>query len=105
MLEHDESILSLLAEIEQMAPGKKFLMKKKVDQQIDAIITAEIEARWAGFQERLTDVAAGISAKPNWSKAMTGREEDMVYNGMYLVADAEIERFFAVIEACRAGDG
>lgn len=101
LMAHHDPILALRAEIEQMPPGKRFLMTKKLDQQIDTMIMSEIEARWMTLQQRLEEVAAGHQVKPNWTKAMTGRAEDMVYNGVYLVPDEGVDRFFAVIEACK----
>jgi hypothetical protein len=85
-----------------LSEGEAYLARKRARldarEQADELVRACVEDAHA----RLSELAAEALVNPLQSRELTGREEAMVHNGVYLVEDAASDAFRAAVdELCR----
>ncbi|WP_216830682.1 GvpL/GvpF family gas vesicle protein [Alkalihalobacterium elongatum] len=82
---HDRTVLKEKEKISQMSPGTQFLMKKKLKQKLIHTVDSHIEKVIHQFHELLIKNSTQYTSKKIWNKQVTGKQEEMVWNGVYLV--------------------
>ncbi|MEC5424504.1 GvpL/GvpF family gas vesicle protein [Virgibacillus sp. C22-A2] len=96
--EDNPTIASKREEIELLSPGRQYLEKRKLDQ----LIEQETDKEKDSFSSRLHDQFAQFSTdsevKKNWNKDVTGREEDMCWNSVYMLEQSTVEDFLANVQ-------
>ncbi|MGM0875352.1 MAG: GvpL/GvpF family gas vesicle protein [Bacillota bacterium] len=91
--ENNTLIKEAKQKIGNMSPGKQFLMKKRFDLQLTQSVNEEIETLTNKLHEKLVNSSDQYTPKKIWSKQVTGKKEDMVWNGVYLINGDAIEKF------------
>ena len=96
--ERSPRVKQLQAEVARKSQGAAYFMKKKVDE----TIAEEVERFGDEYAQRLHDLLADCAEQsvvnPLQGKALTGRTEDMLLNGAYLVRKDQLPTFRAVTE-------
>lgn len=82
-----------IEEINQLSPGRKFFEMKKIDSLLEEEAEKEITKICEDAHERLNEYADKALVKKNWSKEMTGRNEDMCWNSVYFLNKTEVANF------------
>jgi hypothetical protein len=72
-------------EMQELSPGKRFLMSKKLDLQLKQLVDEEIERLLQKSHDDLVLVSADYAQKKIWNKQVTGRTDEMVGNRVYLI--------------------
>ncbi|MDE5413660.1 GvpL/GvpF family gas vesicle protein [Alkalihalobacterium chitinilyticum] len=97
--EQDPTILKQKEKIAKMPPGTQFLMKKKLKQTLIASVDQHIEQEVQKVHDLLLKSSDHYNPKKIWNKQVTGKPEEMVWSGVYLVHNEEaIENFRKIIE-------
>lgn len=95
---YNEAIEAKKEEIASMSPGRQYLEKRKLNQLIDQ----ETEKEKHAFSEKVHDELAVVSVdtevKKNWNKDVTGREEEMCWNSVYMLENVAVEEFISVVK-------
>jgi hypothetical protein len=90
-----DRVKEIEAEMAAKSSGAAYFMKKKLEE----TIAAEVERISDEFAQRSHDRLSGCAAEaiisPLQSKELTGRQEAMVLNGAYLVAEDQLAAFRA----------
>ncbi|MFB5662561.1 GvpL/GvpF family gas vesicle protein [Alteribacillus sp. HJP-4] len=84
-------------EIENLSPGRKFFEKKKIDQFVEDTADENIKNTCKAIHEKLSQKSFNTEVKKNWERKVTGREEEMSWNGVYLIDKAEREALLSDI--------
>ncbi|WP_409274771.1 GvpL/GvpF family gas vesicle protein [Neobacillus sp. SCS-31] len=86
------------AEISRLSKGKQFFEKKK----LETLIEAELEEEKNRVSEKvhlhLSEIALEGNVKKTWGKDVTGRKDNMAWNGVYLVPKSKVEPFLEQIQ-------
>ncbi|PYZ94633.1 gas vesicle protein GvpL [Salipaludibacillus keqinensis] len=86
-------------EISEMSKGKQFFARKKLDQFIEDQIQVEIEKKCSGIHDQLVKLSQNAEVKKNWDQKVTGREDAMAWNCVYLLQSGEnVETFNQIIQ-------
>ncbi|MBM7551298.1 GvpL/GvpF family gas vesicle protein [Thalassobacillus pellis] len=96
---HNLTIEAKKKEIEEMSPGRQFLEKKRLDQLIDQEALKEKETFSARVHEQLTEMCEDTSVKKNWNKKVTGRNDEMCWNSVYLLSTENVEEYLSEIKS------
>lgn len=95
---NNPGIMQLKEKLQSMPAGKQFLMKKKLDHQIEEELAKE-HGRWqAEIQQCLKPYINDSSLRSNWGKEITGRKDDMIVNCDFLVDYNLSDEFLKAIE-------
>ena len=81
------------AEISQLPKGRQFFEKKKLDKLIDLQLEEEKNKVSEQIHSDLAKLALKANVKRTWSSQVTGRQEQMAWNGVYLVTKSQVEPF------------
>jgi hypothetical protein len=99
--ESSNKVKELKAEMEEKSSGAAYFLKKKVYD----VITEEVEQASDEYaqrsHDRLSSHAEEAVVNPLQSKELTGRDEAMVLNGAYLVAEERLTAFRAELESLK----
>jgi gas vesicle protein GvpL/GvpF len=79
--------------------GEAYLARRRAEAQARDLVTATVDAA----HERLAAVAREALANPLQRRELTGRDDDMALNGVYLVADDRTADLRVAVERCAAG--
>ncbi|WP_059173308.1 GvpL/GvpF family gas vesicle protein [Bacillus sp. FJAT-27445] len=86
------------AEISQLSKGKQFFEKKK----LETLIEKELEEEKNRISEKVhlhfKEIALEGNVKKTWGKDVTGRKDNMAWNGVYLVPKSKVEPFLEQIQ-------
>lgn len=78
--------------------GEAYLARRRAEARARELVAATVEAA----HERLAEVAQVALANPLQRRELTGRDDDMALNGVYLVADERAAELEAAVERCAA---
>jgi hypothetical protein len=93
---------------EAAGPGASYLMEKRLRDSRRARAEAVVGERCEMAHSELAQVAVEAKLNPVQPRELTGRDEPMVFNGVYLVDDATLESFSSTVgtlESDLAEDG
>ncbi len=103
--ETSDRVKELKAEIEQKSKGTAYFLKKKVDEAISDEVERISDECAQHSHDRLSSHAEEAVINPLRSREFTGREEAMVLNGAYLVAEEQLPAFRAELESLEEEHG
>jgi Gas vesicle synthesis protein GvpL/GvpF len=84
------------------ASGAEYLARRREQREVAVAVRDEIDHSVAGIHARLADRAsAAVLSRPQ-DRRLTGRDEEMVLNGAYLVPRDAAAGFAAVVDELRA---
>lgn len=99
LIRHNSKIDEQKKAISQLPPGRQFFERKKIDQ----LVKQELEDEKNNICEKLHDelkhFSMGDTVKKNWSKDVTGREDSMSWNSVYLLPIDHVEGFLNKIHS------
>ncbi len=99
VLEDNNEIAEKKQEISQLSKGKQFFARKKLDKFIEDQIQMEVEKKCKGIHDKLVKLSQNAEVKKNWEQKVTGRQDEMSWNCVYLVETGdEVDKFKKVIE-------
>ena len=94
-----DRVKELKADMEQKSKGAAYFLKKKVDEAIADEVERISDEYAQRSHDRLSSHAEEAVINPLQSKELTGREEAMILNGAYLVAEEQLAGFRAELES------
>ena len=85
-------------EISKLSKGKQFFEMKKLDKLIESELEEEKNRISENIHARLSEFALKGSVKRTWSNDVTGRKDEMTWNSVYLIPEADVEKFLEKIQ-------
>ncbi|MCM3397646.1 GvpL/GvpF family gas vesicle protein [Oceanobacillus profundus] len=95
---NNETIEAKKEKIAAMSPGRQYLEKRRLDQLIDQETEKETHVFSETIHEKLAALSVDHEVKRNWNKDVTGRQEEMCWNSVYMVDKSEITNFKSSIK-------
>jgi hypothetical protein len=99
--EKSPAVLAAQGELAAAAQGRAFFLQRRIarlgDEEVERIIAQDVKES----RRRLCEIARADASMKFQPAAIHGRADDMVWNGAYLVAKPDEERFFDLIEELR----
>jgi len=99
--EKSPAVLAAQGELAAAAQGRAFFLQRRIarlgDEEVERIVAQEVKES----RLRLCEIARADASMKFQAAAVHGRADDMVWNGAYLVAKPDEERFFDLIEELR----
>ena len=86
------------AEISQLPKGRQFFEKKKLDKLVEFQLEEEKHKISEQIHSRLAECTLQATVKGALSNHVTGKQEQMVWNGIYLVSKSKVEPFLEKIQ-------
>ncbi|WRP06539.1 GvpL/GvpF family gas vesicle protein [Rossellomorea aquimaris] len=96
--ESNPSIEAKRKEISELPKGRQFFEKKKIDQLIDRELENEKNRLCEEVHEKLKEHSLHGNIKKNWSKDVTGRQENMAWNSVFLLPVSNVDEFVEEIK-------
>ncbi|MGD6849427.1 GvpL/GvpF family gas vesicle protein [Rossellomorea aquimaris] len=96
--ESNPSIEAKRKEISELPKGRQFFEKKKIDQLIDRELENEKNRLCEEVHEKLKEHSLHGNIKKNWSKDVTGRQEHMAWNSVFLLPVSNVDEFVEEIK-------
>ncbi|GGB35662.1 gas vesicle protein GvpL [Virgibacillus dakarensis] len=84
-------------EISQFPPGKQYFAKRKIEQMVDKELEKEKDKVCENAHAQLRQFSLHETIKKNWNKDVTGREDNMSWNSVYLVPVSHVTGFLQKI--------
>ena len=98
LCEKSSAMLAAQGELVGATQGRAFFLQKRVarlsDEEVERAIARDVKES----RLRLGEIARADASMKFQPAAVHGRADDMVWNGAYLVAKADEERFFALLD-------
>ncbi|PKM83839.1 MAG: hypothetical protein CVU88_00890 [Firmicutes bacterium HGW-Firmicutes-13] len=98
IMEHDDELVKLIKEIEHKSKGQKFLLQKRIEKNLIQKIENSSNQTAQLFHNHLSKIAVKASLNKLFNREITGKKEDMVLNGAYLLEMDRINEFKKNIE-------
>ncbi|WP_183041125.1 GvpL/GvpF family gas vesicle protein [Salipaludibacillus neizhouensis] len=99
VLEENREIEAKKKEISELSKGKQFFARKKLDQFITDQIKAETEKKCKEVHDKILKFSQNAEVKKNWEQKVTGRDDEMSWNCVYLMETGEnVEAFTRLVE-------
>jgi hypothetical protein len=95
--ENSPEVAKKIQEIEGLSKGKQFFEKKKLKDFIEKQADKEIDKYCESIHEQLETFSADTEVKKNWERKLTGRDDDMCWNGAYLFPKDKVEQILQFI--------
>jgi len=96
--ENNPTIEAKRAEISQLSRGKQFFEKKKLDKIVESELEEEKNKVSEKIHSHLSKFAIQGNVKRTWSSDVTGKQEDMTWNSVYLISKLKVEKFLEQIQ-------
>lgn len=93
VLENNHTILSFKESLENYPKGKQFFMRKKLEKMIEEETEKEIKNVIKKINDDLKNIILKRKTNKIWPKHLTGRSDEMAYNGVYLLSKKQINAF------------
>lgn len=78
-------------EIEQLPSGRQFFERKKLQKFADELLEKEIDKRSRMIHDKLSSLSSKSAIKKNLSKEVTGRNDVMAWNSVYLIEKDHVQ--------------
>lgn len=85
-------------EISDLPRGRQFFERKKIDSLVDKELEKEKDRIGESLHDKLKKYAVDNSIKKNWGKDVTGLQDDMTFNSVYLLPKEKVDDFVTEIE-------
>ncbi|MGP4106121.1 GvpL/GvpF family gas vesicle protein [Virgibacillus sp. L01] len=99
--DHNPTVDQKKEEIAGLSPGRQYLEKRKLSQLVDQELEKEKESFYTLVHDSLEAFSVSSEVKKNWSKSVTGRNEEMAWNSVYLIQQNKVESFLDHIKELR----
>jgi hypothetical protein len=97
--EVSDRVKELKAEVGQRSSGAAYFLKKKIDETIAEEVERISDEYAQRSHDRLSSHAEEAVVNPLQSKELTGRKEEMILNGAYLVLEEQLTALRAELES------
>lgn len=97
VLNQNPLILKKKEKIGGLSPGRQYFEKIKMEKMIEQELEREKDAACKEIHEKLTRFSLLDQVKRNWRKEVTGRDESMNWNSVYLVKGSKTDEFLEEI--------
>ncbi|MGD6818886.1 GvpL/GvpF family gas vesicle protein [Metabacillus sp. 84] len=87
------TVLAKKEEMAQLPPGRQYFEKRKLEQLVDREMELEKNRICEQIHEELIPFSADSTVKKTWSQDVTGRDEQMCWNSVYLLPKDQIALF------------
>ncbi|MCA1054999.1 GvpL/GvpF family gas vesicle protein [Rossellomorea aquimaris] len=91
--ESNPAIQEKREEINGLPRGRQYFEKKKIDQLIDRELEQEKNRICEDIHQKLLKKALEGNVKKNWGKDVTGRQENMAWNSVFLIPEPRVDAF------------
>ncbi|KZZ83312.1 MULTISPECIES: GvpL/GvpF family gas vesicle protein [Bacillaceae] len=91
--ENNPTVLAKKEEIAQLPPGRQYFEKRKLEQLVDREMELEKNRICEQIHEDLVPYSDDSTIKKTWSQDVTGRDEQMCWNSVYLLPKDQIAQF------------
>ncbi|WP_051302233.1 GvpL/GvpF family gas vesicle protein [Salibacterium aidingense] len=98
MMDQEKEVERKKEEIEKLSPGKRFFEKKKLDQFAEEKAKENIQNTCRAIHEKLCASSFNEEVKKNWERKVTGRNDEMNWNGVYLIKTDSRDKFLDIVE-------
>lgn len=98
---NDEEITREWNEIKQLSPGKQFFAKKQLENKRKDQQKSLLSERCQNVYERLRPFSFDSQQKENWKQDVTGRNEKMALNAVYLINKQDKDYFFQEVDSLK----
>ncbi|MGM7701467.1 GvpL/GvpF family gas vesicle protein [Pseudalkalibacillus sp. Hm43] len=85
--------------LDSLSPGKRFFEKKKLDQLIEQEMEKEKNTLCEDVHDRLKKYSQKAEVKRNWNKDVTGMNERMAWNSVFLLPDQTVDSYLEEIKS------
>ncbi len=99
VLLHNSKIDEHQQKISQLPPGRQFFERKKIEKLVHQELENEKNRICESLHEKLNQFSIKDTVKKNWSKEVTGREDSMSWNSVYLLPADKVESFLEEVHA------
>ncbi|PPA70839.1 GvpL/GvpF family gas vesicle protein [Jeotgalibacillus proteolyticus] len=96
--ENNPAIEAKRIEINELPKGRQFFEKKKLDKLIESELEEEKNRVSEEIHFQLKEFVLQGNVKRNWSKDVTGKDENMTWNSVYLIPKSDVEPFLEKIQ-------
>ncbi|UJL47064.1 GvpL/GvpF family gas vesicle protein [Virgibacillus sp. NKC19-16] len=96
--DNNEAIEEKRQEISRLSRGKQFFERKKIDDLIDKELDKEKDRVGDMVHDKLKQYAIHDAIKKNWNKDVTGLQENMVWNSVYLLPEEVVASFLREVK-------
>jgi hypothetical protein len=86
----------------RVAPGAAYMERKRTERERQQRVMELIEDATAHVHERLSAVSDDALVIPSQRPEASGRADEMIQNGVYLVSDDAVKRFHDEVRALQA---
>ncbi|MBP1948819.1 GvpL/GvpF family gas vesicle protein [Virgibacillus litoralis] len=90
---HNPTVESKKEEIAGLSPGRQYLEKRKLSQLVNQELEKEKESFSTLVHDSLQAFSVSSEVKKNWNKDVTGRNEEMSWNSVYLIQKNQVESY------------
>ncbi|AZB44156.1 gas vesicle protein GvpL [Bacillus sp. FJAT-42376] len=91
--DHNPTVMAKREEIAQLPPGRQYFEKRKLEQLVEREMELEKNRICEQIHDELVPFAIDSTVKKTWSQDVTGREEQMCWNSVYLLPKDQIAVF------------
>ncbi|NMH75440.1 gas vesicle protein GvpL [Bacillus sp. RO2] len=98
VVEHSSDIKEQEKAIETLSPGRQFFERKKWKQKIEEAVVNVKRSKCDEIHKSLTGLCSQSDVKKNWSQEMSGRKQDMNWNGIYLLNENKRDTFLQQVK-------
>jgi hypothetical protein len=85
LLKENNMILQLKKEIESASAGRQFFLRKRLESFLSEEASRETRQYCLRLEEKLSKYFYASKEKQLWSKQVTGKKEDLIWNQSYLI--------------------
>jgi Gas vesicle synthesis protein GvpL/GvpF len=103
--ENTPAIEAKKKEISELPRGRQYFEKKKVDKLIEEGLENEKNRICEVAHEKLKEYSLHAAVKKNWSKDVTGLQENMSWNSVFFLPESRVESFLEKIKNLEANLG
>jgi hypothetical protein len=102
LLQEDESLLDIDKEINSSSPGKAFILKKKKEELLSAVVNQKLNEYGQESFERLNQHSIRSCINKLLPKEVTERKEEMILNSAFLVDKDKVREFVNAVDSLKA---
>lgn len=91
--ENNKDIKTKSEEIKSLSKGRQYFERKKLERLLQEKISEEKKRLSKEIHEELSALTSKSGIKKNWNQKVTGRQDKMSWNSVYLIKEGDVKRF------------
>jgi hypothetical protein len=91
--ENNKDIKTKSEEIKSLSKGRQYFERKKLERLLQEKISEEKKRLSKEIHEELSALTSKSGIKKNWNQKVTGRQDEMSWNSVYLIKEGDVKRF------------